>query len=489
MHLTRDMERNLALIGEKLGVGISFDALVRKFQVGGRDAALVFLDGMTKGWEIQRLIADLMAVERAQLAPNPVDKLIHRIVSWMEVDVVDTVDDAVEQVLAGPVVLLMDGVSHALVLDMREYPARTPEEPELERVTRGPRDGFVETLVFNTALIRRRLRDPRLRFELIPVGENAATDVVVAYLAGEADMALVQEVRDKIRASRATALTMGARSLLDAIVPSRLNPFPLARVTERPDVVAAHLLEGHVAVLVDTTPQVILLPANAWHFIQHAEEFFQAPIVGTYIRWVRLAGIAMSLVLGPLWLAVALTDRGNLPPWLAVIGPKGEPTVPLWAQFFLLEIGLDLLRIALIHTPTALATSLGIVGAILLGDLAVKVGLFVNEAILYAALVAIGYFSTPSMEFAYAIRLFRFVLLAAASLFRLPGIAGGTLLVLAVMAFTRSFGLPYLWPLIPFDGASLRTLLFRYPLPNLGAWSSRRSRPAAHPAPQPNPGS
>lgn len=489
LQLTRDIQKNLTAVLDKLGGTTSFDVIVREFDVAGRRAALIFLDGMGKSWEVQMLIRQLMAIERGELGPKPVEKLLRRFVDWMEVETVDDVDKAVAWVLAGPSVLLVDGVGQALALDMRELPARSPEEPDLERVTRGSRDGFVETLVFNTALIRRRLRDPRLRFEMVTAGQNASTDVAVAYLAGEADMAVVEDVKRKIADSRIVALTMGARSLADFIAPQGLNPLPRVRMTERPDVVAAHLLEGHVAVLVDTTPQAILLPVTMWHFTQHAEEFFHQSLTGTYFRWIRFAGIIVSLCLGPLWLALATTDEAMLPPWLAMIGPKEAPSIPLWLQLFILEIGLDILRVALVHTPTALATSLGIVGAILLGDLAVEVGIFVPETILYTALVVIGQSAHPNMEFAYAFRLFRYVILAAVALFRLPGFVGGLVFVLLVMAGPRSFGVPYLWPLIPFDGKALLTLLFRYPLPSMQRWVSRRGPGLPDPEPEPTPGS
>src|SRR5690606_27985824 len=157
------------------------------------------------------------------------------------------------------------------------------------------------------------------------------------------------------------------------------------------------------------TPMAMIVPVTVFHFFQHAEEFFQLPFVGTYLRWIRALAFALATFLAPLWLALFLTGEENLPEFLSFIGPKeSESTVAVPLQFFLLEVGIDLLRMALIHTPSALATSLGIVGAILLGELAVEVGLFIPEAILYTAVAATGYFAVPSIEFGYALRLFRY---------------------------------------------------------------------------------
>jgi stage V sporulation protein AF len=230
-------------------------------------------------------------------------------------------------------------------------------------------------------------------------------------------------------------------------------------------VTAAHLLEGHIAIIVDTTPFVLLVPVTAWHFTQHAEEYFQTPPVGTYLRWVRSLGILGSLILLPLWYQLAVS--ANLPDWLGFIGPKDPGRLALWFQLLLLELGLDLIRMALIHTPDSLATSLGLVGAIILGDLAVSVGLFTGEAILYTAIVAICGFATPSIEFGNAMRLFRYLLFFGAVILGWWGLGGALIVTLLVFGMTKSFGIPYLWPLLPFDGPALLRVILRYPIPQV----------------------
>jgi stage V sporulation protein AF len=460
------LQDNLDLLREKLGIGESFDIIAREFSVGGKDAALIFVDGLIKDKVTLDIISSLQNAPRQEIVPCTVAKLLAHHIPYFETDIVDSLEQVVDQVLAGPAVLLIDGEDQAIAIDVREYPVRAVEEPDLERVTRGAHEGLVETVVFNTAMIRRRVRDPGLRFEMITVGTRSKTDVAVGYIQDVVDQNSVRLLKSKIEGIQADALIMGAKSLEEYLFRQVFNPLPRVRYTERPDVAAAHLLEGHILVLTDTTPMAMILPVTAFHFTQHAEEYFQAPLVGTYLRWVRALGVMLTLLLTPLWLALYL-EKPELPAALQFIGPKEPSIVPVTGQLFILEIGLDLIRMALIHTPSALATSLGIVGAILLGDLAVQVGLFVPETILYTAISAIGYFAIPSIEFGLAVRIFRYVLLLGAALLHLPGLLIALGLIFLLACSTRSLNVPYLWPLCPPAWGPLIRLLFRYPIPEM----------------------
>lgn len=480
MPLARKLNENLDEIKQRLGVGVTFDVLVRELSVGGRDAALIFIDGFIKDTATVHVLKFLMRLRREDLAPQPIEQLLRSGLPYFEVETVSTIDEVVDQVVAGPAALLLDGQTEAIILDLREYPVRSIEEPDLERVTRGSREGLVETIVFNTALIRRRLRDPNLRFEMRSVGKWSRTDVALGYIEGVANPDTVNDIRRRLEEVDVGALTMGSQSLIELLTGQRLNPFPLARLTERPDVTAAHLAEGHVAVITDTSPTALILPANLWHFTQHAEEFFQSPAVGTFMRWARFIAIGLSLVLGPLWLMVATMP--SPPDWLAFVGPSESPSVPLWLQFLLLEFGIVLIGQALIHTPSSMSTALGIVGAILLGDLAIQVGFFVPETVLYAAIIALMSFATPSLEFAHALRLFRYLLFILVAIWGGWGFIAGLLVTLLCLGFTNSFGLPYLYPLIPFNGKALVRLLFRFPIPQVGVRSApKKDRKGAYP--------
>jgi stage V sporulation protein AF len=246
---------------------------------------------------------------------------------------------------------------------------------------------------------------------------------------------------------------------------SKWNPLPMVRYTERPDVAAVHLLEGHVCIIVDTSPNIMILPTTFWHHVQHVEEYHQNVVVGSYLRLVRLAGVMLSLILPPLWLAMVL-NRQLLPESLAFLGPRDPGIIPLGLQFILAEFGIELVRMATVHVPTAQSTSLGFIGAFMLGDFATKVGLFGNEIIFYTAVAAVGAFATPSMEFAMAMRLFRAILIVLVMLFKLPGFIGGLAAVFFLLLSSRSFGVPYLWPALPFNFSAMKDVLLRLPIPN-----------------------
>ncbi len=349
-----------------------------------------------------------------------------------------------------------------MLVDAKNFPVRSTEEPDLERVVRGSRDGFVETLLTNVTLVRRRLRDPRLKLEITQVGNRTQTDVCIGYIQDICDMDLVESVRDKIKSVNVDGLPLAEKQLEEAIIGKGWNPYPMVRYSERPDVVAAHMLEGHMVVFVDTSPSVMILPTTFFHHVQHAEEYRQTPLVGSYLRWVRFMGIAASLFLLPLWFLI-VTSPQLKPAGLDFIGPQETAKIPLILQFLIAELGIDLMRMAAVHTPTPLATAMGLVAAILIGDIAVKTGLFVNEVILYLAVAAVGTFATPSYELSLANRLARLVLLVSAAIFKVPGLVIASTLLIAMLAMQRSYNTPYLWPFLPFNGKAMYDIMVRRP--------------------------
>lgn len=462
--VSANLDENVDFLKNHLGVGESFDIIVREFKVGGRKVALFFIDGFAKDDVLTWIMQSLFRVMREQIAVKPYEKLLQHHLPYIEVDEIEALDDAETSILSGALVLFIDGEKTAIEIDAREYPARSPEEPDVERVTRGSRDGFVETLVFNTALIRRRVRDPRLRIEHMTVGRRSKTDISVVYLRDVANSELVETIRGRIKKIDVDGLPMAEKSLEEFIARTGYCPFPRVRYTERPDVAAVHILEGHVVVIADTSPSVMIAPATIFHHMQHAEEYRQSPLVGTYIRWVRTLAIGMSLLATPLWLAFAYQPE-LLPPGLSFIGAGEVGPIPLYVQFFIAEIGIDIIRMATIHTPSPLATALGIIAAFLIGDVAMSVGLLVPEVILYMSAAAIGSFATPSMELGQSFKLFRLLLLALAAIFQVPGVAVGIVVITVWAALTKSFGIPYLWPVLPFNGQALLAIILRKPVP------------------------
>lgn len=462
--ISSKLAKNTEILSERLGIGFSFDILLREISLGGKNAALVFLDGFNDTLLSTLIMQTLLKASRDEVVPNTLEKLVKMHLPYVDVDTVNTIDDAIDHILAGPMVLFIEGENQALVIDTRNYPGRDPEEPDIEKVTRGSRDGFVETMLFNVSLVRRRIRDPRLRCEALKAGRRSKTDITLMYIQDITSPVLIDNVRRRIEAIDIDALPMAEKTVEEFICRGFWNPFPQVRYTERPDVAAVHILEGHVIVIVDTSPSVMIAPVTIFHHIQHAEEFRQDPIVGVYIRWVRLLGILISFLLVPLWLLFVLEPQ-LLPPFLDFLGPEEDFKIPLMLQFIIAHFGIDLLRMASIHTPSPLATALGLVGGLLIGQIAVDVGFFVPEVLLYMGLVAIGIFSTPSWELGMANRVILLMLILLTGIFRLPGFLAGMLIVLIRLFTTWSFGFPYLWPLWPLNVRALVDVMARKPLP------------------------
>lgn len=462
--LSKDLDKNIAMLEERMAVKENFDLIIREMTIGNVRVALVFIDGLTNDQIVTLILKELVNLRPGELSTKTFDKLFSQHMPYTEVDKADNLEDVITKVLMGPQVLLVDGQESAIVIDARTYPARTPQEPDLEKVVRGSRDGFVETLVFNTALIRRRIRDPRLRMEVLQAGERSKTDIVVCYIHDVANPSLVEDIKDRIRKIRIDGLPMAEKAVEELISPgSYWNIFPKVRYTERPDVAATHLLEGHVLVLVDTSPSVMIAPVTYWHHLHHAEEYRQNPTTGVYIRWLRFIGVAISLFLLPLWLMAAL-DPTLLPPWLKFIGPAKPGKIPLITQFIMAEFSVDMVRLATIHTPSALATGISIIAALLLGQIAIQVGLFSAEVVMYVAIAMLGIFLTPSYELGWANRIVRLFLLIMVAAFGWPGLLVGTLAFIIYLALTKSFGVPYLWPLIPFNWNGFKNVLLRTPI-------------------------
>lgn len=467
IHIKKRLEENLKILRERLGYGISFDIGIREMNFADRNMAIAYCNGLTNNDVLVLILNELADLERSDLTPQPFKELFSRHMTHVQVEGIRTIDEAVDFILTGLYVFFIDGYEEAIVVDARKYPSRTPEEPDTERVVRGSRDGFTETLVVNTALTRRRIRDEHLRIEMKQVGERSKTDVAIVYLQDVADPGLVQLIREKISDIKVDGLPMAEKSIQEFLISQTWNPFPLVRFTERPDVAAAHLLEGHVLIYVDTSPSIMITPTTLFHHVQHAEEYRQTPVTGAYLRWVRFIGILASLFLLPV-LYLYIEEPSLVPKALDFIGLKEKSgDIPVFAQMIMAEIGIDLMRMAAVHTPTPLATAMGLIAAVLIGDIAIKVGLFAPEVILYLAIVAIGLFSTPSYELSLANRLVRLFLLIMVFLFKVPGFVVGITLVLLFLVMTRSLNTPYLWPFIPFNLGGLVNVLIRMSIPSM----------------------
>lgn len=321
--------------------------------------------------------------------------------------------------------------------------------------------------MFNTALIRRRIRDPKLTMSIFSVGESSHTDIVVCYMEDRADLELVQRIKERIGHIKVQGLTMSQESLAEALVSSKWrNPFPKTRYTERPDTASSALLEGRVVILVDNSPSAMILPSGIFDFFREADDYYFPPITATYLRITRIVIFLLTLFLTPLWLLLVEHPQW-IPPWLAFIGVSEPNGVPLLAQLLVLEFAVDGLRMASTNTPSIMSNSLSIIGALLLGDFAVQSGWFVPETILYAAFTAIANYAQPSLELGFAFKFVRLGLLVLTGCFGLWGFAGGILLFLILLCSTRTLsGKSYLYPLIPFNARDFKRTFIRSKLEN-----------------------
>lgn len=457
--LCRDYETNVDLIGRRLRYRQSFDILRKKLSVGESEVTFFYIDGFVKDGELQRVMQFLLS--RKDLPPA---EELEKLVPYAEVARSAEFDAIITAILSGQTALFAESFgAEALLLDLRTYPARETTEPESDRVMQGARDGFVETLIMNTALLRRRIRDPRLVMRYFDIGGSSHTDIVVCYMDGVADSEYVETVCEKIKNAHPKSLTLGAQSLSECLIRRRwYNPFPKIRTTERPDTAAAQVLEGNVLVFCDTSPEVMLLPTSIFDFCEEADDYCFPPITGSYLRIVRIAILMLSVIVTPLWY-LSLEYQHLLPPVLSFLVPDEPGTIPIILQLFFAELALDVLKLASMNTPNMLSNSLSVVGGLILGDFAVGVGWISEDVIFYMACVAIANFAQQSQELSYAFKFMRMIILLLTYFLGIWGflLGVGVFCVLVATNTTVSGRKRYLYPLVPFDGRAIMRHLFR----------------------------
>ncbi len=452
-------------LSQQLRVTESFDVVNRELESPGGKLSFYFVDGFVKD-EVMEKIMEFLLKAPPENFSGEIQKAMNRLIPYVEAAAEPKIPAVVTAVLSGQIAMLAEGLKGAILIDARTYPARGPEEPEDDRVLRGARDGFTETLIFNTALIRRRIRDPFLTVQHFSVGRRSKTDVALCYIDGSADPKLVRSLADRLKSLRVDSLTMGQESLAEGLLHGKwYNPFPKVRYTERPDAAAACLLEGRILLLVDNSPAAAILPTCLLDFAQETDDYCFPPLTGTYLRLVRISIFFLTLFFTPLWY-LFISHPQYLPDWLSFIQVQEPNSVPILLQLFIIEFAVDGLKLASLNTPNMLSGSFSVVAALILGDFAVKTGWFVPEVILYMAFVAIANFTQPSFELGYAFKFLRMMLLLLTGVFGLWGFIGGCVLIVVLAATNKTIsGKSYLYPLVPFHGPSLRALLFRKPIP------------------------
>lgn len=462
--VNKNIQDNERYLANKAGIGVTYDVDFREIIILKKKVQLYYVNGLVDDSVIAQIIKTLLAINEHESNQEELGEIVHNRLVNLQVEKVNTLDESIDQLLAGLITVFIDSVEYSFVLDVRQFPGRSPEEPDTERVVRGARDGFTENINNSTALLRRRIRDVRLRNEMVQVGERSKTDVCISYIKDIADDDLVKEIKKRIEEIEIDGITMADKTIEEFIVEHKWNPYPLTRYTERPDVAAHHLLEGRVILVVDTSPSVIILPTTVFDHMEHAEEYRQTPAVGTFIRWIRFIAVLASMLLLPLWLLFVL-EPSLLPNELSFIGLKEEGNIPVAVQIIFGVLGVEFLRMAAIHTPTPLATALGLIAAVLIGEIAIEVGLFSPEVILYLSVSTIGSYVTPSYELSVANKFINMFLLILTAFFGVVGfMIGFTGSIFFLVHFT-SIKTPYLWPLLPFNAKAMLYALLRIPVP------------------------
>lgn len=463
-YISSDLEKNVAYLEKLLGVGRSFDIISQPYEFKGQRLHVFVINGFFQEHTVLQLLAELFSEEAFPDRREGIflPRLLSQGLTLPGVQAVDTLDELATAVLAGPMGILIDGWEKGLVVDTRTYPARIPNVPQTEKVIFGPQDGFVETLLYNVVLIRRRLRDPRLRCEKMTVGRHSRTDVAICYLEGVADEGVLEKVRERLSRTDIRNVTMAERAVANILSAHPWNPLPTVRFTERADLAAAQIVEGRVVVIVDTAPNAIIVPAPFFTHVPHPEEFHLPALAATYLRWLAILAAVASVYLPALYLLSILEPR--LLPWPWPTRPGGESFLSVPVQLILAAISIELIRRAVLNTPTPIVAAMSIVGAVVVGDAVMKAKVFQPEVMVIMGLSAVFNFAIPSVEFTFIARLMALFLLILTWAVHLWGILLGTLAFLLTMLFTQTLGVSYLWPLWPFDGKALKAIFLVPPI-------------------------
>ncbi len=474
-------EKYLEILRRDLPIGESFDILERKIKVGGLNGSIFFVDGLTDGTKTQYILNYLLSVTPREMRnikssrqfmqerlpyldshliiPQPAAKTIDEKIN-------DCCKQAEQKMYSGLSVMTIESFDMLIVMDTREYPGRSVEEPEKEKSLRGAKDGFTENFMENISLIRRRIRDNNLIIKYFPVGDVSKTDIAAVYMKDKVDKELLARIESQLKNLKADYLTVGDQSLLENLMKSigaysTINPFPKVRYSQRPDVISAHIAEGKIAIIVDNSPTAMLLPVSVFDFLQDVDDYYFPQLTGNYFRLLRTLNFLVILFLTPIYILI-IEYKEMTPEILKFFVPEENFAVPILIQFVLLELAIDGLKLASLNTPSSLGMSLSVIGALILGEFSINSGWFIPQTILCMAVVALASFTQPSIELSYGIKFSRLLMILGAGIFGIIGFVVSVVISMVMLASTKTLsGDSYLYPLVPFKWERLKRLLFR----------------------------
>lgn len=466
--LTGNFQEEKRRFHEVLQMDKNFDIIYKSITIAGREAGIYFIDGYLKDTIMEKVMEFLYKLKPEEV-PETAQGMLDRVMPYTEVDLLVDEESVLRSLLSGVTCLFIDGYVECLGIDCRTYPMRSVSEPEKDKALRGSKDGFVETVVMNTALIRRRIRSPKLVMEMFNAGRTSKTDIVLCYMADRVDQKLLQEVQKRIRQIDVDALTMNQESLAECIYERKwFNPFPKFKFTERPDSSAAAILEGNIVALVDNSPQAMIIPTSIFDIVEEVDDYYLPPVTGTYLRLSRFLIATITLFLTPTFLLL-VQNPDWIPPWLEFIKVKEVINVPLIWQLLILELAIDGLRLAAINTPSMLSTPLSVVAGIVLGQFTVDSGWFNSEIMMYMAFVAIANYTQSSYELGYALKFMRLIILILTAVFDLWGYVAGTVFAITAIVTNKTIaGKSYIYPLLPLNLRQMKKRFIRSRLKGQG---------------------
>ncbi|MBE4907335.1 spore germination protein [Bacillus luteolus] len=472
-------ELSLSIEMIKKDIGHSSDIIFREVEIGKEKQtkiAIIYADGLVDRQFIHEFILNplMLSIRETELNDSigpsiSISELMKQYsLTTGELKFVYDYESVNQSVLSGDTVIILDGEVRGFSVGTRGWEGRSVEEPSTEQVVRGPKDGFTENIRTNTALIRRRIRDKNLVYENFQIGKRSKTDVTIGYLKDIADKKIVQEIRERLDRIDIDLILEGGY-IEEFIQDETYSPFPTIYNTERPDVVAAGLMEGRIVILVDGSPFVLLVPALFNHFMQSSEDYYQRPDISTMIRILRYTAFLLSLLVPSAYIAVTTFHQEMLPTALLISLSAQREGVPFPAviEALIMEVTFEILREAGLRMPRAIGSAISIVGALVIGQAAVEAGLISATMVIVVSFTAICSFVIPKFNMSIATRMLRFGFMILAATFGLFGIILGLLFMVLHLSSLRSFGVPYLAPFAPTIASDLHDTIYRTPLWNM----------------------
>jgi spore germination protein len=467
--VSENIEDNITAVKSYLGG--SSDVRARRFRIGGIGlaAAAVFIENLVKEdvlleYLIRPLMLRQLLTSEEQKININTQTIRDCLVSSEQIEEYKSFDKIIFAVLSGDTFLTIEGLDTGIVVSTKNKTGRSIEEPKVEPSIKGPKEAFVENLKENMGMIRKRLKDPNLTFESWKVGRRSKTDVVIVFIKGIANENFVKEARKRI-GSIDTDDAVSAGRLVNYISDRPYSVFPLLQVSERPDTVVAGILEGRVAVIMDGSPNIIILPATLPILMQSVDDYYEKWAIGSLIRLGRYTALFISALFPSLYIAITSFHPGILPTniLLSIAGTRGGLPFPAFVEAIMMNIVLEILIEAGIRLPKAVGQTVSIVGGLVIGQAAVQAGIIGPIMVIVVAVTAISSFAIPDYSLGLAVRALRMVFMLFAGILGAVGTSLGLLVMLGYTASLESFGVGYLEPMTPYRLRDLKDTFIRAP--------------------------